>query len=519
MTLVRNPILPGCHPDPSICRVGEEYFLVTSTFEYLPGLPVHRSTDLANWELIGHAIDRPGMVDMAGIASSGGLYAPTLRHDGERFWLVCTLVDQGDPRRGGNFVITATDAAGPWSDPVRLDADGIDPSLFFDDDGSVWAHGTRPARQPQWSGQTEIWLREFDPSALALVGPEHVLWHGAVLGAVWSEGPHIYKVDGRYVLVTAEGGTEFHHAVAVARADAVTGPYLGDPSNPVLSHRQLGRTADIVATGHADLVAAADGSWWAVLLAMRPYGGLHANLGRETFLVPVAWEDGWPVFAPGSARVPEELEVPFAPSGLPEASAVIAPDDARWTSVRALPSEVAEAVGDAWLLPLRPEGPIDPQRSALVAVRQQHVDVDVVIRVSGALAAGEEGGLIIRQSERDHLRLAVHGGGDADAVRITATLVRAGAAHVHGEILLAGSLSGGIELTLSARGQDYALLAGGGAEHPIMVATVDGRSLDSFSAGGFLGLWLGAYATSWGAQTESVLRVDRVEYRPQAVDQ
>ncbi|MBW8764216.1 MAG: family 43 glycosylhydrolase [Microbacterium sp.] len=514
MTLVRNPILPGCHPDPSICRVDGEYFVVTSSFEYLPGLPIHRSTDLARWELIGHAVDRPGMLDMAGMASSSGLYAPTLRHHDGLFWVICTLVDQNDPARGGNFVITATDPAGPWSEPVWLGADGIDPSLFFDDDGRAWVQGTRLARSPQWHDQTEIWLREFDPEARALTGPEHVIWRGALIGAVWAEGPHLYKVDGRYHLVAAEGGTEMHHAVSVARADAVTGPYVGNPANPVLSHRQLGRTADVVAVGHADLVQAADDSWWAVLLGMRPYGGLHANLGRETFLVPVEWEDGWPVFAPGEGRVPDQVEVPFAGEGRQERSATIAPDDGRWTSVRALPGEVADAVDGEWLLPIRPEGPTDPQPFAFLGVRQQHPDLDFTLRMSGRLAPGEETGLLIRQSERDHVRLAVLGGGEADAARITATLVRAGGSAEQGTITLTGPLAEGVELTCRARGQDYELLAGVEGSQPLRVATVDGTSLDSFSSGGFLGLWLGAYATSVAAETDSVVRVARVEYHP-----
>ncbi|MFT4109412.1 glycoside hydrolase family 43 protein, partial [Propionicimonas sp.] len=315
MSRVANPILPGCHPDPSVCRVGDDYYLVTSTFEYFPGLPVFHSTDLTHWDPVGHVVDRRNQLDYAGIASSGGLFAPTIRHHDGRFWVVCTLVDQADPGRGGNFLMTASDPAGPWSDVVWLDADGIDPSLFFDDDGRAWLHGTRPARRPEWHDQTEVWIRELDLVTLAPVGPEHVVWNGAMRGVVWAEGPHLYKVDGTYYLVAAEGGTEFHHSVCVARSDCLSGPYQGSRSNPVLTHRHLGRAAGVVGAGHADLVQAADGSWWALLLAMRTYGGFHHNLGRETFLVPVVWEDGWPVFAPGAGRIPEEVEVPFAPAG------------------------------------------------------------------------------------------------------------------------------------------------------------------------------------------------------------
>ena len=160
MITAANPILPGCHPDPSICRVGEWYYLVCSTFEYLPGLPVLRSRDLIRWETLGHVIDRPGMLDFEGIGSSGGLYAPTIRHGLGLFWVVCTLVDRDDPSRGGNFLVTASDPRGPWSEPVMLDVEGIDPSIAFDDDGRVWLHGTRPAATPQWHDQTKVWVRE-----------------------------------------------------------------------------------------------------------------------------------------------------------------------------------------------------------------------------------------------------------------------------------------------------------------------------------------------------------------------
>ena len=297
-----TPVLPGCYPDPSICRVEDDYYLVTSTFEYFPGLPIFHSRDLVHWRQLGHAIDRPAQLDLSGVLSSGGLYAATLRHHDGVFYLVNTLVQACDGAQGGNYLLTAGDPAGPWSDPVWLtDAEGIDPSLFFDDDGRAWYVGARPSREPAWEGQTDTWLRELDITTLQLAGPEHVLWHGALLGAVWAEGPHLYKVDGRYYLLAAEGGTEHNHAVSVARADEVTGPYAGNPGNPVLTHRNLGRGYPIVATGHADLVQLPDGEWWAVLLAMRPYGGYHCNLGRETFLVPVVWEDGWPVFAPGLA--------------------------------------------------------------------------------------------------------------------------------------------------------------------------------------------------------------------------
>ncbi|RYV52141.1 glycoside hydrolase family 43 protein [Pengzhenrongella frigida] len=536
MTVARNPLLPGCYPDPTICRVGPDYYLVTSTFEYAPGLPVFHSVDLVSWEQIGHVVDRPGQLDFAGIGSSGGLYAPTLRHHDGVFWLICTLVTRQDDARDGNFVMTATDPAGPWSDPVWLDADGIDPSIFFDDDGRVWVHGTRLAREPAWHDQTEVWVRELDRRTMTLVGPEHVVWNGALKDVVWAEAPHLYKVEGTYYLLAAEGGTEFHHAVSVARADSVTGPYTGNKGNPILTHRHLGRESDVVGTGHADLVQAVDGSWWAVLLGMRPYGGYHYNLGRETFLVPVTWEDGWPVFAPGVGRVPTEVDVPFAGPvhlGLAQggASGVVPPGDLRWTSLRRPAAEFASASGDGWDLTMRPTTLADPETPAFLGVRQQHMDLDVRATVRADLADGEDVGLAVRQSEDDHVRVFVTGtagtastddtagtdgtaGTDDEARRVVAVLRRAGVETTLGELTLTGAADAPVTLTVSARGQDYALLAGVAGDEPRPVAVADARTLDSGATGGFLGLWIGVYATSNGRPTATIAQVQRFEYVP-----
>lgn len=515
MTVVRNPILPGCYPDPSVCRVGDTFYLVTSTFEYLPGLPVFRSTDLARWEQVGHAIDRPGMLDLSGIASSGGLYAPTLRYHDGLFWLVCTLVDQNDDTRGGNFLLTAEDPAGPWSDPVWLGVAGIDPSLFFDDDGRASVQGTRLAEDPEWFHQTEVWVRELDLGRRTLVGPEHVVWTGAVRGAVWAEAPHLYKIDGSYYLLAAEGGTEFHHAVSVARSASVTGPYEGYKGNPVLTHRDLGHGADVVGVGHADLVQAPDGGWWAVLLAMRPYGGYHYNLGRETFLVPVGWEDGWPVFAPGVGRVRPSVEVPGAgtepgETGLPLPSGPVLPDDVRWTSVRALPHEVAVARGQGWDLPVRPATLAEVDVASFLGLRQQHRDVDVRAVIRPDLVADEEAGLAVRQSEKHHVLLHLTGGTAPSAVAVR---VEDGVRTVLGRAAL-DPTGGPVALVVSARGQDYGLVVEQAGRPPVTVAVADGRWLDSVTTGGFLGLWIGVYATSRGRASTSTVHVERVEYLP-----
>ncbi|WP_051196413.1 glycoside hydrolase family 43 protein [Jonesia quinghaiensis] len=324
-TAFHNPILPGYYPDPSIIRVGGDFYLVNSTFEHFPGLPIHHSRDLVNWSLLTHAISRPEQLNYSGVHSSGGLYAPTLReHDGT-FYLVCTLVGGDGP--SGNFLLTAPHPSGPWSDPMWVaDADGIDPSLFFDTDGTAWWMGCKDNAPQEYEGHAQTWLRRIDVTTGELYGPEFNLWSGALRGARWAEGPHIVHRNGWYYLLTAEGGTEFNHAVTAARSRTMTGPYVGYASNPILTHRHLGHTAPVQYVGHSDIVELADGSWWMVALATRPINGHHI-LGRETFLTPLVWEDDWPVVNPGVGTLPTSGETPLPAGDAVERSGHIAGGD------------------------------------------------------------------------------------------------------------------------------------------------------------------------------------------------
>lgn len=304
----RNPILAGVFPDPSACTVDGTTYVVNSTFTWLPGLPIHASRDLETWELVGHALDESncGPLDLDEGAESQGIFAPTLRFIGGRFILVCTTV-VGETQR--SFVMSAPKAEGPWSEPRFLaEAGGIDPDVFEDEDGTVHWTGTRLAENPLWDQQTEIWTRTVDLERAEFTGPETVIWHGAVEGVVWSEGPHIYRVGEYYYLLTAEGGTAEEHSVSIARSTSITGPWEGCKRNPIFTHRNLGRTSEIHNVGHADLFQTADGSWWAVMLGVRLRGKRHL-LGRETFLAPVDWEEGWPVIAPGAGRLAPALDV------------------------------------------------------------------------------------------------------------------------------------------------------------------------------------------------------------------
>ncbi len=301
-----NPIIPGFYPDPSVCRVGEDYWLVTSTFSYFPGVPVFHSRDLVNWEQVGHVLERPSQLDLDGVGHSAGIYAPTIRYHDGLFYMITTLVGNG-----GNFIVTAANPAGPWSDPHWLtDAPGIDPSLFFEEDGTAWVTGTADAPDAAYWGDNEIWMRQLDLGTMKLTGPRYGLWRGALKHAMWPEAPHLYRIGDWYYLMIAEGGTDYGHSVTIARSKTLTGPYEGNPSNPILTHRHLGKAAPISNPGHADLVQTAAGNWWMVCLASRPYGGLYRNLGRETFLAPVVWEEEWPIVSPGTGRLEFRYPLP-----------------------------------------------------------------------------------------------------------------------------------------------------------------------------------------------------------------
>ena len=312
----RNPILRGFYPDPSVTRVGDDFYLVTSTFSYFPGIPVFHSRNLVDWTQIGNAIDRPDMLDFKQLGLSRGVFAPTIQAKDGTFYILNTCVDCG-----GNFVITAKNPAGPWSDPVWLPAleGGIDPSLFFDADGRSWTLNNGPPEgTPEYQGHRAIWIQEFDLKTLKSFGPRTVLVNGGVdfsKKPIWIEGPHIFRKDGWYYLSCAEGGTAEGHSQVILRSKNVTGPYLPNPNNPVLTQRDLpaGRPNRVTSAGHAQFVTTPDGKWWATFLAVRPYAGDFYTTGRETFLLPVEWKDGWPVIT----RPGEAIELPHARPQLP----------------------------------------------------------------------------------------------------------------------------------------------------------------------------------------------------------
>lgn len=494
LTEFRNPILPGSHPDPSVCRVGPDFYLVTSSFEWFPGLPVFHSRDLVHWRPLGHVLDRPEQLPLDGVRASGGLYAPTIRHHDGTYYVVCTLVD--GTVKAGNFIVTATHPAGPWSAPHWLgEPESFDPSLLFDDDGRVWFHATRPVDH---AGHTEVWVRELDLATLTLVGREHVIWHGALRDATWAEGPHLYRIGDLYHLVAAEGGTALDHAVSAARSTDVTGPYEGNPRNPVLTHRHLGADHPIGSTGHADLIQTADGDWWAVLLAIRP--GL--NLGRETFLTPVGWTDGWPVI-PGVRATETRPGLPEHRWPAEPACDTFDEPELRphWNQLRTPRERFWDLTPGRLRLRLRPETLTERVCPSLIARRQQHAHFAAYTALDFTPASRNEcAGLVLLQNDAFQLRCEISLG--------VARLIRR--AEGTDELLADRPIAGGrIQIGVEAHDQAYRFRLDG-AEFG---APADGRVLSHEPAGSFTGAYLGMYASSNGEPSTTTADFAYFEYR------
>ncbi len=249
-----NPIISGFYPDPSICRVGDDYYLVNSSFEYFPAIPVWHSRDLVHWELISHAIDRVEQgLKLDAVSPSGGVQAPTIRYHQGVFYITSTCVGKAWPRLDYHFIVFATDPHGPWSAVHYIqNAPGIDCSLFFDEDGQCYFLANREKLLAKQGGDTEIWISRFDVTTFQLMGEQIALWDGT--GGNFPEGPHLYKRHGGYYLLIAEGGTCHFHTVTMARSQNIFGPYVPYERNPVLTHKHLHRTYPIQNVGHADLV-------------------------------------------------------------------------------------------------------------------------------------------------------------------------------------------------------------------------------------------------------------------------
>jgi beta-glucosidase len=500
----RNPILSGFHPDPSITRAGDRFYLVHSTFAYFPGIPVFESRDLVHWRQIGNVIDRPSQLDFSKLGVSRGVFAPSIEYRDGLFYVFNTNVDAG-----GNYVVTAKNPAGPWSDPTWLPEleGGIDPSMFVDDDGRAYVLNNGPPEgTPRYSGHRAIWIQEFDRAVLKLQGPRKVLIDGGVdpsQNPIWIEGPHIYKRAGWYYLSCAEGGTGPQHSQVVLRGRSPWGPFEPYAGNPILTQRDLppDRPNAVTNAGHADLVEAPDGSWWATFLATRTYEGVHDNTGRETFLLPVTWRDGWPVILeqgralPYVVRGPKFMEArdqrPLSGNFTWRDEFDGATLDKAWLQLRAR----------QWFDLRRTPGAltIDPQVTALDAIatpsflarRQQHLAFDATAALRVPSQPGTAAGIAAFQNETHWYFLGTRRAGTGVEIfvekRNGEKLATLGAAQLPSATQLELRISG------NARAYSFFYQAGDKGWRPLK-ENDDGTILSTDVAGGFVGAVVGPYA-------------------------
>lgn len=493
-TTFKNPIIPGFYPDPSVCLVDGFFYLVTSSFEYFPGLPIFRSHNLVDWDQVGHVLTRASQLDLRGAPASGGLYAPTIRHHEGTFYVTCTNVSAG-----GNFIVRTSDPTAEWSDPVWVEQTGIDPSLFFDGDHVLFTSTLSldaDAESP-FPFKRGIQQSIVNPDTGERLSESRFLWQGT--GGQYPEAPHLYRRGGFYYLVLAEGGTEFGHMVTVARSLSPWGPWEAHPRNPILTHRST--DLPVQATGHADMIELDDGTWWMVCLGTRPRRIWH-HLGRETFLAPVHWsEDGWPEVE--GRQLPTEGQAPTnrnssRGSTLKRSRSSTTFDGPEWNTLRA-PAPELEIGPSARSLTMRPRSASTSEPALLFfGQRQTAFECEASVTLSQS-NEGQEAGLLVRLDESHHYDLAITEQMGRRFARLRITI---GPAQSEGiEVVLP---HGEITLLLHARSDEYRFKVRVGHVE-IELGQAPTRYLSSETAGGFTGVYIGLYVSGGVGDTRPVV--------------
>lgn len=482
MTTLPNPLIPGFNPDPSVVRVGDDFYLATSTFEYLPGIPIYHSTDMENWTQIGNVATRDGQLGVPDAPTNLGVWAPTIRHRDGVFYVIVT-----DTAGRGTCVFTASDPAGPWSDGVVIDLEGIDPDLAWDDAGTAYVtYSGLVLSGPDIGAHRGIEQVTVDLDTGAVLGAKRSLWSGD--GGMFPEAPHLYRHGGFWYLLVAEGGTERGHSVSIARGGAPDGPFTSCPSNPLVTAR--GTARPVQCTGHGDLVEGPDGRWLVVLLGTRPRGMVRSfsALGRETFATPARWtSDGWLEIDPVelSPRAAFGWEDPLDAAPGPE-----------WIGVRRRPDQVWDnSPRPGWLTLRGQDEGMGALRPVFGGRRQQHQTCEARVVVDAAVGVG---GLAVRYDEGLHYEVEASDG-VVTARAVIPGFTREASARVP---------SGAVELVLGSRvppaeglghvSSDLVYLGYVSPDdgQPRVLLEVDGRYLSNETAGSFTGRVFGLYTVS-----------------------
>lgn len=513
-----NPILAGFYPDPSICRAGDDYYLTNSTFAYFPGLPIFHSKDLLNWKQIGSALNRPEQLNLDGAGVSRGLYAPAISYYNGTFYIVCTLVD-----KGGNFIITAKDPAGPWSNPVFLpEINGIDPSLYFEGDTEAYIvyNSIPPGNKSMYDGHRTIRINPIDLKTLKVAGPDRILVNGGTdfsKKPVWIEGPHVYKKENLYYLVCAEGGTGYNHSEVVFRARSLTDLFIPYENNPILTQRHLdpNRPNPITTTGHADLVEDKYGNWWGVFLGCRPYEGNHYNTGRETFMAPVVWKDGWPVFDLGGDAVKTSYPIQgsYAQGAERFNGDYLFRDDfnatelnGRYLFLRTPHTKWYTLAHGALTMQLQSATCSEATNPSFIGFRQPHLkgyaSTDMLFNPKDS---NEQAGLLVFQNEQHYYLLCLSAEKGKKVVQLTR-----GAGNKATDkkpiVLATAPVKTGkkstLQLKVETTGNAYSFYYNtDGKTWKLLMDKVDARFLSTETAGGFVGVLYAMYASSNGKPT------------------
>lgn len=497
----KNPIITGMNPDPSICRVGDDFYLVTSTFEYFPGVPVYHSKDLVHWKLIGHALHNKTNCPLGGAYSSGGNYAPAIRFKDNTFYVTCT--NYGGDGSQGAFYVTASNPAGPWSDPVWVGNWNVDPSIMFANDSMYWV-------SPDNKGS--FMVGTFDPVAKKFIKPLQLIASG--LGGSAPEGPHMYKINDYYYLMSAEGGTGYEHREVIQRSKSPYGSFEPSPYNPVVSNMN-NPESPFHAIGHADLLQLKDGSWWLVCLGIRPKGGKYHHLGRETFLAPITWtEDGWPV-AGNKGVMMEEFPVPNLPAHVWDKEPTRDNFNnnklgLQWNFIRNPNDNDWSLTENPGFLRLKGSKVSIKEKDSPAFVGRRQTDFNMVAATKINFIpkiSNEEAGLVVRGNDANNFSLVITMREGKRVVLFRKYLQDKVVSEDYKEIP-----KGEIILRISATELEYKFWAQSEKGKAILVGSAETKEISTEKISGFIGAFIGMYASGNGKANTNPADFDWFDY-------
>ncbi len=513
-----NPILQGCFPDPAITKKGDDYYLVCSSFAMFPGVPIFHSKDLVNWTPLGGVLENPSTFDVSNCGISAGVYAPGITYNpyNDTFYMITTAFTGGL----NNIIVKTKDPQKGWGDPIKLAFNGIDPSIFFDDDGKAYVvHNDAPDRGRElYNGHRVIKIWEYDLAADKVIeGTDKIIVDGGVditKKPIWIEAPHIYKKNEKYYLMCAEGGTGGWHSEVIFKSDSPTGPYIPAPGNPILTQRYFPREREnkVDWAGHADIIEGPDGNWYGVFLAIRPNEKQRVNTGRETFILPVDWSGEWPVFVNGLVPIQPKLKLPEGVKNktgengyLPNGNFTFNDDfsaeklNHNWIGLRGPRETFISKSNDGLKITPFATTIKEVKPTSTLFYRQMHKSFFYSVTINYKPASEKDlAGIVALQSERFNYVFGITKKVDGYYILLERTAGKIRSRETESKILASSKIdiSRPLKLMVSAKGDDYEFsYSSNGTDFVNVGGIVPGDILSTDVAGGFTGCLLGLYAT------------------------